>query len=1454
MKEVGWYAKLKLFEKRPINFLVDTGASVTLIDVRLWRKLIVPRTGCNLDKVADEFVLADGSPLKVEGQLEIQLWWGRRSFKHDVVIADLGQEHAILGLDFLERYEAQLDLRTGTATLGPTVITLRKQGQEMGCSKISALKNCVIQPQTSQVIEISVDEDMQACKEIRQDGYGVIEMSTGLEEMGLYIASQMVSTENVIRVTAINALDHEIKVKKGSVMGKISPVSNFLRVNGDSCKPTTQSEATPATSSSLVGSVEPATPKKLLTSSDVPTYARAAIERADELSPEQLSRVCELILDYKEVFKDPDGPDGSCTIGEGHSINVEGQRPVKQAYRPMPPVKQQEVNKEVHSMLEKNIIEPSYSPWASPVVLVTKKDGTTRFCVDYRRLNALTRKDAFPLPRIQDVLGTMGGARYFCTMDLASGYWQIRMQDQDKEKTAFVTRQGLFHFKTMPFGLCNAPATFQRVMEKVLMGLQWEQCLVYLDDIIIFGPTFEETLQRLHHVLDRLKIAGLKLKAKKCDWFRRSVEYLGHIVSPEGLRCDPKKVEAVLNWPVPSSTKEVRSFLGFASYYRKFLPNFSDIAEPLHRLTRKHVRFIWCKGCQEALELLQEKLTAAPVLAFPRDEGEFILDTDASNHAVGAVLSQIQDDEEVVIAYASKQLTDSQRNYCTTKKELYAVVTFVGQFKQYLYGKPFTIRTDHASLTWLTNFRNVEDMLARWLTILDPYSFTIVHRQGAKHGNADGLSRIITRPCSRPDCPDCEPIRRQRVSEVSVQTVVSVVKDESSFVNTDRDDVYSVNNDDVMYSEDTVDHSLHTESSVYRVCPVQRDENDVHSDEDEGSEDEVLEDSGQDWLEPWTTDELRTWQREDPVLGTVIQWKEMLQERPDRHTLAGRSNQLFCYWLMYNDLHLENGVLVRKSVRNHLPGGVRTQIVAPGPIRSRILMTLHNSPTAAHLGQNKLVNKIKHRFFWSGYKKSAKLWVQRCDTCARCKRGAPRERMTMGHVPVAGVLDRVAADLVGPLPETAEGYKYILTVEDYFTKWTEAYPLKNKTAAGVADQLMVNFVSRFGVPRSFHTDQGTEFTASVIRELSSLLRLRKTRTVAWNPKSDGLVERSNQTLKSMLKTMVGDAHHKWNDHLPYVLMAYRSSVQESTKFTPNMLMLNRETTLPVDLMYGDPPENEVCHIEYVEWVRQACQYAYRLAEQNISTSVQRQRMYYNRKSGAPRFEIGQSVWRYYPPAARPKFGRGWKGPYLITGKINDHVYSLQRTQRDRVRNIHVDHLKLYQGMAPVKNWLKKNQEAGLAELEPPPNPTPETNTSDGAASSGNSALTPTSVALDAADGLEASGQQQGAVGPHETTTTAATSTPRMGATPETIPSIPVSPVPEDLDVPYVQTQPLPLSRDLDETVPYGKSDPPLVPGDLEITLPYSHHSTPPSAAAPSHRKGNRKRVPKRDSKFLYYKP
>jgi hypothetical protein len=296
-----------------------------------------------------------------------------------------------------------------------------------------------------------------------------------------------------------------------------------------------------------------------------------------------------------------------------------------------------------------------------------------------------------------------------------SGYWRVEVAEQDREKTAFCTSEGLYEFNVMPFGLCNAPATFQRLMDLILAGLSWSQCLVFIDDIIILGSTFIHHLHNLQAVFQCLRQANLKLHPKKCSLLRHQVKFLGHIVTRDGVSADPCKVEKVVNWPVPTSTKEIQQFLGLSSYYRRFIKGFADIARPLHRLTERNAVFRWTRECQSAFDTLRAVLTSAPVLAYPDYTKPFILDTDASNSGIGGVLSQRDaNGEERVIAYASRALSKPERNYCVTRRELLAAVYFTKYFRLYLLGQPFTLRTDHGSLTWLRNFNEPDGHLARW--------------------------------------------------------------------------------------------------------------------------------------------------------------------------------------------------------------------------------------------------------------------------------------------------------------------------------------------------------------------------------------------------------------------------------------------------------------------------------------------------------------------------------------------------------------------------------------------------------------------------------------------------------------------------------------------------------------------------------------------------------------------
>jgi len=389
-----------------------------------------------------------------------------------------------------------------------------------------------------------------------------------------------------------------------------------------------------------------------------------------------------------------------------------------------------------------------------------------RFCVDYRKVNELVKKDKFPLPKIDTCLDTLNGCQYYSSCDLRWGYWQTEIDESDRDKTAFVTRKGQWRFKVLSFGLCNAPSQFARIMELVMSGLTYDICLVYLDDILVFSKTFEEHCDRLATIFNRLERYTLKLKPTKCHLFQRKVKFLGHVVSGAGIECDPDKVAAIATWPTPTNISEVRTFCGLASYYRTFVKDFAKLAKPLHELTRKNATFVWNQGCEAAFQALKERLMSAPILVPPRDEGKYVLDTDASDMALGAVLQQEQDGQLRVIGYASRALTNAERRYCITRKELLGVVYGLKKYRQHLLGRNIVVRTDHTALTFLKNTPEPIGQQGRWLDLMAEYVIEIQHRPGRVHSNSDALSR---RPCERSGGKECQQCLRTIMGSKATQ-------------------------------------------------------------------------------------------------------------------------------------------------------------------------------------------------------------------------------------------------------------------------------------------------------------------------------------------------------------------------------------------------------------------------------------------------------------------------------------------------------------------------------------------------------------------------------------------------------------------------------------------------------------------------------------------------------------
>jgi len=457
----------------------------------------------------------------------------------------------------------------------------------------------------------------------------------------------------------------------------------------------------------------------------------------DHLEPEHRNQLRQVLNTFRDIFQDRPGKTKLCK----HSIELQpGTKPIRLSPYRVNPHKAELIRRELELMLDMGVIEESNSPWASPIVLVPKPDGSIRFCSDFRRLNSVTIPDAYPMPRIDDLIDKVGRAKYLTKIDLSRGYWQVPMDDSSVPISAFVTPHGQFQWRFMPFGLRNAPATFQRLVQQVLLGME-RFTGAYLDDIIIFSTTWEEHLQHINRVLSAIRSAGLILKRSKCVFATAGLEFLGHKVGLGKVEPRRQTVQALLDFPRPNNPKQLRSYLGLAGYYRKFIPHFADISACLTNLLRKGVRCTWSAQPEAAFLDLKSRLASRPILRPPDFNKPFSLAVDASNVAIGANLFQVIDNIEHPVCYYSKRLDVHQQRYSTVEKEALALVLAVRVFSPYFGAQPVTVYTDHSPLQFVQRMSNFNQKLLRWALELQQYNINIVHRAGKLNLIPDILSR-----------------------------------------------------------------------------------------------------------------------------------------------------------------------------------------------------------------------------------------------------------------------------------------------------------------------------------------------------------------------------------------------------------------------------------------------------------------------------------------------------------------------------------------------------------------------------------------------------------------------------------------------------------------------------------------------------------------------------------------
>ena len=1238
---------------RMCDCLLDTGSDVTLIPASFAK-------GAEIKQSKEVLTAANGTKIEVLGEAKLSLKVG----KYSTVLTGLVSEHVadvMLGIDWLENNNVMWDFSQSRIKVCEEYHNLRSRpGGEQWCRRV-VLQGDVIVPARSEV-DVPVKVILRSLShDLTCGSSGHVNWSTEPTSVsaGIHVSRTVIPSDRLIDipVRVLNVRKEPATLKEGTNIANLQQVTVLDSLPADEFH-----------QSFGFGPEEESSGSDR--QKEVPDYIQRLVDGVHDSLPESTCQtLSDILVRYADAFSQSESDVGSTNIVM-HCIDTAQARPIRQRLRRYPPAHVEVISKQVDEFLQQEVIEPASSPWASNLVLVRKKDGSHRCCVDYRQLNAVTRKDAYPLPRIDACLDAMASSKWFSTFDLRASYHQVGVNPSDSDKTAFICPRGMFKFKKMPFGLCNAGATFQRLMDVVMSGLQFQICLVYVDDIIVFSETIDQHLERLVAVLDRLRSAGLKLKPEKCSLFQKSVSFLGHVVSEHGIATDPKKIKAVQEWPVPRSTREVRAFLGLAGYYRRFVPRFAAIASPLHALVGKGGSFTWSEEAQRSFDQLKSALTSPPILAMPMDSGGFILDTDAANGTIGAVLSQIQDGQERVIAYASRRLDRREMNYCVTRKELLAVVHFLRYFRQYLLGREFRIRTDHSALTWLKHTPEPVGQQARWLEIMEEFCFTIEHRPGVRHANADALSR---RPCSVRDCrchesahlvckeelikprslKQCENDGLVTIQEVRVTRRRGKSKE-------DHDSV-----DNVVDCQDVVSHAQQeVVAEVSELCADSADNENLH---------------GEVELSFWSPEGLKVEQRKDLDISFIIKLKENDDAKPPWEAVALASYDVKTIWAQWPRLAIKDGLLKR---RFEAADGLSSywQVIMPTSLRNEFISLAHGGMTGGHFGRRRTTAAIQSRAYWPSWRSDMERFLRQCVPCARYHRGAIPRQAGLRPTLIGEPWERMSVDITGPHPRSARQNQYILTCVCHFSKWAEAIPLANHTAATVSRALMTHVFSRFGAPLQLLTDRGPEFESELFSQLMRWMEVDKLRTTAYQPSSNGAVERFHRTLNTMLGKVVKESQRDWDDRLPAVMAAYRASPHEVTGFSPNRLFLGREVRMPLDLVMGLPLDESQCASvdEFVQKSQEQMSSAYAIAREHLGVAAQRRKTTYDIRVRQQEFKVGDWVWYWYPrryPSKSPKWQRGYTGPYLVVRKIEPVNFVLQKSPKAKPFVVHVNKLK-----------------------------------------------------------------------------------------------------------------------------------------------------------------------------------
>ena len=964
-----------------------------------------------------------------------------------------------------------------------------------------------------------------------------------------------------------------------------------------------------------------------------------------QLEREGQERIREILKRFDHVFSKGEHDIGCANVkpckldtGTHAPINI---RPYKN-----PVALINELQRQIDSLLAADIIEPSTSPWNFPSILVPKKSKKYRLTINYKKLNDILKKNAMAPPDIDSIMERLGGMQYLTVLDARSGFFHIPLDEDSREKTAFRGQFGSYQFKRLPQGLATAPAIFQQVMNDTLAELQLECAVAYMDDIIIFSRTFEEHCEHLEAVLKKLELMNIKLSMDKSEFAKFEVSFLGRLVSRDGMRPDPKKVEAIKNFPRPLTKKAIQRFIGMCSYQRKLIPGFSQIMTPIRKLMNDPT-IGWQAAQEDAYQTLIEKLTSAPILQFPDYAKRFYLFCDASNDALGALLKQKDEKGHFrLVACASRKLTASERNYATTYKECLAIYYGVSQFQQMLTGVEFTVVTDHHSLCYLQKMIKPHGVLPRWIMALMNFNFAIEWTSGRSHKEADALSRAPADTEEEEAAPDtvidardmcCMPEEHPLTSLPELHKLQAAAWDPSSLPLTS--------------AESEVEEE---ETAITR--------------EDENEEEDIVPLLLARAHIPKTDliHDLAGQQRQDPTLASWIAYLES-QQVPATVKNLNHFRKIMRNYAMMGKI-LCRLVLISTKETKRLP-------VVPFSLRGKVIRAFHDSLQCGHMGSVKTIPRLRDHFYWTRMSADVEEYCAGCIKCAEhniSRVVAPGELIPLPADCAPGAI--ISMDTKTRITTSRSGNTCIFAACCRSTRWVWTLPAPAPTSL-YAVRLLRRIIFTMGPPKEILTDGGSEYISEEFNQLLREFKITHRHSDPYFPQTNGQIERVNGTIAPILAKFVDSNHRDWDTFLEPATYAINSSVHSLTRFAPYHLMYGMIPPAPIRILEEDDLHgHDFSSLRVVEEVRAEALQNLQVAQREYKRKSDEERDPHSFKEGDL---VMMKVHQFQDGLCR-KLQARFQGPFAIKRIAGRNSVEIERRgTRHRTNVVNVANLRRF---------------------------------------------------------------------------------------------------------------------------------------------------------------------------------